>query len=177
MDYQPYLPGFGSIEPGYSRRTTVNALLSIRYAPLTWYTMRALAGLIKELEDVARTRSKDKPPVSVNKEFRFINVALDDSAYEDIMDRYSDGDALMDAFQVYMETGYKFSFALNGQNDLVICSMTDRRPNSVTENACLTGGADSWYDALKVVLYKHEVILLSDWSKASDIGATKRRLL
>ena len=177
MDFQRQLPGFDTGTAGTSIDTLHNALLSIRYAPLTRHTMRSLSCLVKDMEAVARTRSKDKPAITTSKEFRFINVALDDSAYDDIMDRYSDGDALMDAFQLYMETGYKFSFALNAQNDLVICSMVDRRDGSVTENACLTGGADSWYDALKVVMYKHEVILLSDWSKASEPGVVKRRLI
>jgi len=93
------------------------------------------------------------------------------------MERYQDGDALMDAMQRYMEIGYKFSFAVNKQNDMVSASMTDRREGSESENACLTGSSDSWYDALKVVLYKHEVILKSNWSEQASAAVARRRIM
>jgi len=177
MDFQREIPGVSWSSPGLSVGSCHRALIEVRYAPPTWYTIRSLTGLIRELEIMARKRSNKVPTTKNPGEFRFMNVPVPDDAYEDIMDKYSDGDALMDSFQLLMETGYKFGFALNAQNDMFICSMTDRRPESPTLNACLTGGADSWYDALKVTLYKHQVLLQSDWTKAEGVETVKRRLI
>ena len=126
---------------------------------------------------MARKRVPQVEQTPKQGEFRFLNVPIDEDAYEDVMSEYQDGDALMDGMQRYMEIGYKFSFAVNKQNDMVICSMTDRRAGSAYENACLTGGSDSWYDALKVVLYKHEHILRSDWAQAASVAQIRRRLI
>jgi len=177
MDFQRELPGVSWGSPGTSVGGCHRALIEIRYAPPSWYTIRSLTSLVKDLETMARKRSNKVPVTRNGGDFRFINVPVPDDAYEDIMDKYSDADALMDSFQLLMEAGYKFGFALNAQNDMFICSMTDRRSDSATENACLTGGADSWYDALKVTLYKHQVLLQSDWSKAEGLDIVKRRLI
>jgi len=175
--FTPYLPGLGDIAPGRSHRSLKSDLLRHRYSYPSWFLIAQVNALTEDLHAMARARNKGQETVSKPGTFRFINVTIDETAYEEIMERYQDGDALMDAMQRYMEIGYKFSFAVNKQNDMVSASMTDRREGSESENACLTGSSDSWYDALKVVLYKHEVILKSNWSEQASTAAARRRIM
>jgi len=71
----------------------------------------------------------------------------------------------------------KVSFAVNGKNDLTICSFADRREDSATFGACLTGGADGWYDALRVTLYKYTLLLHGDLGEGEKANGARSRIV
>lgn len=177
MSFQRYLIDPATYDPGRSTRSLIRALWSIKYNAPTFYTIQTVHALLREIEEMTRTRKNARERQSSDKSFRFLNVSIEDADYDDVMDFAREGDKLLEALVMLMETGYKFSFSLNNQNDLFVCAMTDRRVGSQTENTCLTGAADSWYDALRVCLYKHTIILKQDWANHEALAVTKRRIM
>lgn len=177
VDFQRPLFGVDAYVAGTSIHSLLSDLWHSKFNPPTYFTIRDLHLTIKKVEIMARKRSPGTVTSAAPAQFRFINVQIEETAYEDVMEFASEGESLLEAFVLLLETGYKFSFSLNAQNDMFVCAMTDRRDGSATENACLTGAADNWYDALRVVLYKHTVILKQNWNDPTLLASAKRRIM
>lgn len=61
-------------------------------------------------------------------------------------------------------SGFDFSFSYQAKTKTCTVTMKDQRPNSLTAGYALSAkGADAM-DAVKLMLYKHEALLASDWN-------------
>lgn len=64
--------------------------------------------------------------------------------------------------------GHKQSLTWNKQNETYVFSFTGNEGAGKHEGYTLSAFAGDWYIALRVLLYKHHVLLEGDWSKAKD---------
>lgn len=94
--------------------------------------------------------------------FHFVTVSVSAEDMPKIEELYGSPEAVFDFLQETVGEGLKVSFALNDKNGMVVCSLFDRRKDSPSTGACLTGGAATWYDALRVVAYKYTALLHGD---------------
>lgn len=76
-------------------------------------------------------------------------------------------DDVYDKVTTVLEQGYRLSFSYNRQNDSTIASLTCKAEGNVNEGKTLTAFHQGWYDALRLVLWKHEGIAEMDWSRAA----------
>lgn len=67
-----------------------------------------------------------------------------------------------------VSAGHKLSMTFNKQNDQFVCSFTGNDGTGKHEGFTLSGYAGDWYISLRVLLYKHCVLLESDWTLAKD---------
>ena len=72
-------------------------------------------------------------------------------------------------------SGYKVSLSFNDKNSTYICALTCRNPKSPNAGYTSSAFANTWYQALRVMLYKHLVVCDGDWSTSKlrptgDIG-------
>jgi len=107
---------------------------------------------------MAKLSGKQDAKADLSK-FYFVSCSVNPDAWEHIAGLYPTAEHTFDFLAAVLADGLKVSFAVNGKNDLTICSLTDRREGSASFGACLTGGADGWYDALRVVAYKYTALL------------------
>jgi len=116
-------------------------------------------GLVSSLGEMMAQRQNGKQETARQDTFFYVNVSVSDTDWELICTEYSDVDAVLLSLGEHLLLGFKIGFSYNHQNGLTICSLTDRRPGSVSYGACLSGSADGWYDSWRVVLFKFHVIL------------------
>lgn len=109
--------------------------------------------------------------------FFFVNVAVGEDDIERIDELFPTPDVTFQILTGVLQAGLKVGFAVNAKNDMTICSLTDRRQDSETVGACLTGGADGWYDALCVCLYKFTALLHGDFAEGSSQAGPARRII
>lgn len=64
--------------------------------------------------------------------------------------------------------GHKQSLTWNKQNETFVFSLTGNDGSGKHEGYTLSAFAGDWYIALRVLLYKHCVLLEGDWTKAKD---------
>lgn len=114
---------------------------------------------------VAKGKTEYRPPDN----FRFVTVTVSGEDVAKIDEAYGTPEAVFDFLQEAIAEGLKVSFASNEKNGMVVCSLYDRRKDSPSSGACLTGGAATWYDALRVVAYKYTVILHGDLSEDGNV--------
>jgi len=119
--------------------------------------------------------AKDKT-VPDNK-FFFVNVTVDEDDIPKIDELFPTPEVTFGLLTGVLAEGLKVSFALNGRNDMTICSLSDRREDSKTFGACLTGGADGWYDSLCVCLYKYTALLQGDLGRGETSSGRKTRII
>lgn len=69
-------------------------------------------------------------------------------------------------------SGYKLTLSYNDANQSYSASLTCRDKASVNAGLTLSGYASTWYQALRVVLFKHEVVANGDWGgvKSAPLG-------
>jgi len=108
--------------------------------------------------------------------FRFVSCPVGEGDLENIEKAYPTADTTFDFLVSVLTEGLKVSFSLNDQNHLVICSLYDRRTDSPSFGACLTGGAENWYDALRVAAYKYTALLHGDLGADNSPGSLTRRI-
>lgn len=72
--------------------------------------------------------------------------------------------------------GYRFSFSYNKEKKTANAMFADTRPDSLTYQHALSAYSDDCLDALKLLLYKHQIILSGEWSSLlTEAPITRRR--
>jgi hypothetical protein len=120
---------------------------------------------------------KHEVPKADTSTFYFVNVSVSEDDLPNIDVLFPTPDTTFTLFTAILDAGLKVGFALNAKADLVVCSLTDRREGSPTLGACLTGGGEGWYDALRVVLYKYTSLLQGDFANGSSPTGMKKRIM
>lgn len=67
-----------------------------------------------------------------------------------------------------LNTGYKLTLSYSDQNNSYNAALTCKDIASPNKGYTLSGYATSWYQALRVVLYKHVVVTGGNWSNAKQ---------
>lgn len=143
----------------------------------TSYTTRKVNLLIESMEKVIATMV-DVPKQSGKQEkFYWVNAAVDEDDLPEIERLFPSPEVTFTLLTAVLADGLKVSFNVNAKNSLTICSLSDRREESPTFGACLTGGADGWYDALCVCLYKFTALLQGDLANGSATNGPKARII
>lgn len=74
-----------------------------------------------------------------------------------------------------LNTGYKLTLSFSEQNNSYNAALTCKDKSSTNSGYTMSAYATAWYQALRVLLYKHTVICGGDWTNAKkrpmgDIG-------
>jgi hypothetical protein len=77
----------------------------------------------------------------------------------------TDDDDLMDLIQVSLAEGYKVTLTYNGQSDTYNCAMTCNAEKHKNQGYTMSAFAPTAYMAMKLLMYKHAVLLEGDWDK------------
>jgi len=77
----------------------------------------------------------------------------------------TDDDDLMDLIQTVLAEGYKVTLTYNGQSDTYNCAMTCNAEKHKNQGYTMTAFAPTAYTAMKLLMYKHAVLLEADWDK------------
>jgi len=76
-----------------------------------------------------------------------------------------DDDDLMDLVQTVLAEGYKLTLTYNGQSDTYNCAITCNAEKHANEGYTMSAFAHSAYIAMKLLMFKHAVLLEGDWDK------------
>lgn len=69
--------------------------------------------------------------------------------------------------------GHKLSLTFNKQNDTFVCSFTGNEGTDKHEGYTLSAYGGDWYIAVRALVFKHVILLESDWKKAVDRPSEK----
>jgi len=94
------------------------------------------------------------------KDFRLTAEQLEGFAAFDCED-----DDLMDLIQTTLAEGYKLTLTYNGQSDTYNCAITCNAEKHPNEGFTMSAFAQTAYVAMKLLMYKHAVLLEGDWDK------------
>lgn len=169
----------GSLEYGSSK--TCNSLLLDLWRCWsegnTAYTTRKVNRIVAHLSERIQILMPVPQKTADNGAFYFVNVSVDEDDLPEIEQLFPTPEVTFRLLTAVLVSGLKVSFAVNAKNDLTICSLSDRREGSASFGACLTGGADGWYDSLCVCLYKFTALLQGDFANGSKGGGEKPRII
>lgn len=141
-----------------------------------WQTARWFMGLLNNLEVCNMARGKKGQNGAAERRSGasvwFVNVAVSVNDEGKIADFLPSADAVYDAMVEVMTSGYRVGFNYDMSRDAVICSLTCRDDKSPNNGGVLNAFAGDWFTALRVVLYKHYVILNEVWNE-TDAAASR----
>ena len=169
---------------GLTTSGAVTSLLGLRLEFWSIWTIGNYAGdarkinhLVQRLDEWIGNMVERAPQAAENGNFHFVNVSVGDDDIEKIDELFPTADVTFGLLTAVLTEGLKVSFAVNGRNDLTICSLSDRREDSPSFGACLTGGGDGWYESLCVCLYKYTALLQGDLNNGSTSTGSRRRII
>lgn len=141
------------------RRVSSHALglfVGDKLTEASWYTER-----LREKLGMAKRESKEVTWQG------FVDVKL--TAVE--KDVYGQWDVQDDDLWVLVVdaigSGHKLSITYNRQNDQFVASFTGQTGTKGNEGFTLSAYAKDWYNAIRVLAYKHAILLESDWTRAA----------
>lgn len=67
-----------------------------------------------------------------------------------------------------ISSGHKLSVTYNKQNDQFVASFTGQAGTGKNEGFTLSAYAKNWYDAIRVLAFKHSVLLEGVWAAAAN---------
>lgn len=175
--YQPYLlPPSGESEgESFGRlKTELRILMS---AGNTEYFVRRVNQYVSRIGVRMTTQKKGKAQSNGLENFHFVNCSVGPDDWVLVEAEFGEADGVFDSLALLLAQGFKVSFSVNHGNNLTIATLTDKRDVSLTYGACLTAGADGWYDALRVLLYKYHVVLKDDLAIDPDVNRGNARIM
>jgi len=125
---------------------------------------------------MAKMSGRTETKVEQNR-FYFVNCPVGEDTWVAVAEAYPSAESTFDFLEAVLADGLKVSFAVNSRNDMTICSLSDRREESPSFGACLTGGADGWYDALRVTAYKYTALLHGDLGQEGEHKSPTSRII
>lgn len=73
---------------------------------------------------------------------------------------------LYELLATIVQGGYKFSCVYNTSNDTFIATLTGGQGSGAADGYSMSAFAPDWYNALRVLVFKHVEILGGDWTTA-----------
>lgn len=131
--------------------------------------------LLNQLGDVIVARTKGAKNGAAAKSAGgsvwFVNVSVSVAEASKIDEYFPTVEAVYDAMVEVMTDGYRVAFNYDMARDAVVASLTCRNEGLPNHNGVLNAFAGDWFTALRVVLYKHYVVLGEQWSDGSGVAA------
>lgn len=118
---------------------------------------------------MARKKAADSPGQENGKtgggygNWKFVRHQMSRDEKEQLREWNLDLETLGQMLDRLVDSDIKLSVALDAYNKCVTASLACRLQTSEDVNLILTGRAQSAYDAIRVVLYKHYVLLTDGW--------------
>lgn len=176
-DFQNRLPwDFASIQGVNTRSLILDLWRRWNDGNYSWVT-RDINRIVDTIEERIRIMSPKPDSKFDASKFYFVSCSVSETDIPEIERLYPTPDTVFDFLVGVLAEGLKVSFAVNAKNDLTICSLTDKTEGSASYGGCLTGGADGWYDALRVVAYKYTALLHGDMSQGERGESKTMRIL
>lgn len=101
----------------------------------------------------------------------FLNISLSDAQKSAWKHWHSLKPNVSDVVAGILASEYKLSFGFDPRNNAVMCTLTDRKPESNYYNHCYTLRADAWETALSRVVWLHAVYADGDWGNLTDTSS------
>lgn len=155
-----YLHSYRQPENGAAKRQ-----FSISFTLLRSYFMEYV---------MATKRPTPTPQRETYGQLTFLNLRLTDTQLDELDATKVTAAQLLANLVAAVETGYKFSFSYNAEKKQANAMLTDSRKDTPTYNCALSAFSDDCADALKLLIYKHAVVLNGDWSPLLSQQPTKR---
>lgn len=128
------------------------------------------------LETIYMTRKTTPPRTnSFTGELQFLDVRLSQAQFDELDAAKMSSSQLLAALTSAITQGYKFSFSYNPEKKTANAMLVDNRFDSPTKGQALSAFSDDCQDALKVLMYKHVVILEQDWTHAQSPQSERRK--
>jgi hypothetical protein len=125
---------------------------------------------------MANKIKKDNKKELVKPDFRgFVNVEIPSELKQDCKSWIREDEIVALEIEEAIASLYKINLTKNVQNDSIIASMQCNDADSPNAGWVLSAHAAHWYDALAVLVWKHRVLLNTNWKAfeekaADDIG-------
>lgn len=104
---------------------------------------------------------------------RFVDISLAGVTKDDISAEFGDIDAIGDAVDRLLRSGYRIGISFNGATNSYVASLTCRDAASSNAGCTVTSHAAGWWFVIQVMLYKHYVVAREDWTKQGTDGAVE----
>jgi len=115
----------------------------------------------KEVMGMATSGSKTKNGLSDWKGFKDFRLTADQLEGFAAFDTHDDD--LMDLVQATLANDYKLTFTYNGQSDTYNAAATSNGEKDPNKGYTMSAFAPSMYAALRLLMYKHWVLLEQNW--------------
>lgn len=128
------------------------------------------------LETIYMTK-RATPPRSTTYagDLTFLDVRLSQAQFDELDSAKVPASQLMAWLTSTILTGLRFSFSYNPEKKTANAMLTDTRFDSPTKGKALSAFSDDAADALKVLMYKHQVVLEGDWTRAEAPSSERRK--
>lgn len=126
------------------------------------------------LEMLGMTRKTSTPVRETTGSLTFLNLRLTEEQLADADSQNWKATQMMAALEKALQAGLSLSFSYNTERKSANAFFADRRPNVATSNYALGAFSDDCGDALRLLLYKHFVVLSEDWSNLLGVEPARR---
>lgn len=116
-----------------------------------------------EMAIMARGAKKTATEVGKGGMPTFVDVKLTAEDREKFLQENDDISMLGPRMQILCDAGYRWGCAWNGESQSYTVSLTCRDPESSNAGLCMTSFAKDLLTAIRLALFKHEVVTEGDW--------------
>ena len=125
------------------------------------------------LEMLDMPRPKQAPKRDYEGSLTFLNMRLTEEQLTEFDELKLSNAAVLGGLEKALQSGLALSFSYNAERKTANAYFADRNPDSATKGYALGAFSDNCLDALKLLLYKHHILLTEDWQPL--IGAEPAR--
>lgn len=152
-----------------SYRQPVNGWTSPK--ALTYHTL--LTNLFYEvIYMTTKPRTPNRP--KGQPELEFLDVTLSDADFEALDTAKISASQLVANLVAAVESGFRFSYSYKPETKKANAMFTDTRVGSPTKDKAVSAFSDNCADAMRILLYKHVVVLEGDWSRVNQTQRPRR---
>jgi len=153
-----------------------------RYKPFNGYRHinRAMRSLELDFVELARYLGDNmgRDPKSKKEKYQFQFRGFVDVKLSDVQrDAFSSWDVhdeeLYEIVATVVQGGFKLSTTYNSGNDTFTATLTGQNGTGDADGYSMSSFAPDWYNALRLLVFKHTVILEGDWARAAQAESAK----
>lgn len=126
------------------------------------------------LEMIGMPRKTGTPVRDTTGSLTFLNLRLTEEQLADADEQHWKPTQILAAMEKALMTGLALSFSYNAERKTANAFFADRRPGLPTSNYALGAFSDDCGDALRLLLYKHFVVLSEDWTELLGVEPARR---
>jgi len=116
-----------------------------------------------EMAIMARGAKQTAAAVAASGMPRFVDVKLSQDDRREFLGEKDDPSVLVARLQILCDNGYRIGCSWSGETQSYTVSLTCRNPESANDGLCMTSFAKDLVTAVRLALFKHEVITGGLW--------------